>query len=197
MSLRTTSSFFFISALLHGILFGLMGSISGSSVYSEFTPIEMVSSPNHVSGPRFSPAEKKITQSAISPKEVIPLKSEATSDFVDPEQSPHFEESLPTATEGSLVTQGLRPLNMDQVNRSIQRTTEAKQKNIEGFIKLKLLVDEHGQVRQVTPMNNLGFGLDEVAIAAAWKLFFVPAKVDSRNVALETYYTVKFKIDHQ
>ena len=194
MSLRKTSSFFFISALLHGILFGLMGSISGSTVYSEFTPIEMVSS-NRISSPLHRHAEQKITKSAPLKKEANPVK--AVEEFAETEQNPSGEETLPTAAEGSLVTQGLRPLNMEQINRSIQRTSEAKQKNIEGFIKLKLLVDEHGQVRQVTPMNNLGFGWDEVAIAAAWKLLFVPAKVDSRNVALETYYTVKFKIDHQ
>ncbi len=104
---------------------------------------------------------------------------------------------LPTAADGGLITDGLKPLNLTEINKSIKRTQEAIEKNIEGQIRLKLLVDEMGSVKQVTAMNSLGYGLDKVAIDAAWKLRFIAAKIKSQNVALETYYTVKFTITHQ
>lgn len=104
---------------------------------------------------------------------------------------------LPVPVEGILVTQGLIPLNLVEVNKTIKRTQSATEKNIEGVIKLKLLVDETGQVRAVTALSSLGYGLDEIAAAAAWRLIFKPARVDSRNVPLETIYSVKFDITHQ
>lgn len=99
--------------------------------------------------------------------------------------------------DGGLVTEELRPLNLQEINKSIKRTQQAIEKNIEGQIKLKLLVDETGTVKRVIPMNTLGYGLDQIAEEAAWKLRFIAAKIKSKNVALETFYTVKFKITHQ
>ncbi len=104
---------------------------------------------------------------------------------------------LPTSADGALVTEGLRPLNLSEINQSIKRTPVAIEKNIEGQIKLKLLVDATGVVRRVTALNELGFGLDQVATEAAWRLRFIPAKIKSQSVSLETYYTVKFTIKHQ
>ena len=104
---------------------------------------------------------------------------------------------LPEAADSQLVSKGLIPINIEEINKSIKRTQAATENNIEGIIKLKLLVDETGHVRQVTALTRLGYGLDEVALAAAWKLIFKPAQIDSKNVALETIYSVKFNINHQ
>lgn len=106
-------------------------------------------------------------------------------------------ETLPSPADGGLITEGLRPLNMIEINKSIRRTQEAIEKNIEGQIRMKLLVDQTGTVKKVTAINSLGYGLDKVAMDAAWQLRFIAAKIKSQNVALETYYTVKFTLTHQ
>ena len=85
---------------------------------------------------------------------------------------------------------------MPEVTASVKRTPDAIQKNIEGKVKLRLLVDETGHVRKVTALNKLGYGLDEVAELAARKLVFSPAKIHSKPVALEAIYIVNFSINH-
>src|SRR5262249_15615173 len=53
---------------------------------------------------------------------------------------------------------------------------EAKALGIEGVIKVRLLVDEHGKVRSTTLLNKLGHGLDEMALKRAAVIELEPAK---------------------
>lgn len=53
---------------------------------------------------------------------------------------------------------------------------EAKQLGIEGKIRVKLIVDERGNVAAATLLNRLGHGLDEQAVRRAGQLAFEPAK---------------------
>lgn len=129
-----------------------------------------------------------VADSSESGKESLAALSEVASEVTS---------EMPIPADGGKVTEGLRPLNLLEVNKSIKRTQQAIEQNIEGQIKLKLLVDKTGIVRQVIAMNTLGYGLDQVAVEAAWKLRFIAAKIKSQNVALETFYTVKFTITHQ
>ncbi len=53
---------------------------------------------------------------------------------------------------------------------------EAKQLGIEGQIRVRLIVDEHGKVRSSTLLNKLGHGLDELALKKAAGIEFEPAR---------------------
>lgn len=53
---------------------------------------------------------------------------------------------------------------------------EAKQRGIEGKIRVRLVVDERGGVTAATLLNRLGFGLDEQAAQRARELEFEPAR---------------------
>ena len=53
---------------------------------------------------------------------------------------------------------------------------EATQLGIEGKIRVKLVVDEHGVVKSATLLNRLGHGLDELALRRANLIVFDPAK---------------------
>jgi protein TonB len=53
---------------------------------------------------------------------------------------------------------------------------EAKRLGIEGKIRVKLIVDERGEVKSATLLNKLGHGLDELALARANAIKFDPAK---------------------
>jgi protein TonB len=52
---------------------------------------------------------------------------------------------------------------------------EARQRGIEGPIRVRLVVDATGKVTQATLINRLGHGLDELALAKAKKIEFEPA----------------------
>jgi len=52
---------------------------------------------------------------------------------------------------------------------------EAKQLGIEGDIRVRLVVDEHGKVATRKLLNHLGHGLDELALARAAAIEFTPA----------------------
>ena len=52
---------------------------------------------------------------------------------------------------------------------------EAKQLGIEGAIRVRLIVDEHGKVKSTTLLNKLGHGLDELALRRAAVIEFDPA----------------------
>jgi protein TonB len=53
---------------------------------------------------------------------------------------------------------------------------EAKQLGIEGAIRVRLIVDEHGKVASAVLLNKLGYGLDELALARAKAIEFEPAR---------------------
>jgi protein TonB len=68
--------------------------------------------------------------------------------------------------------------------------TEAKQLGIEGQIRVKLIVDEHGAVKSATLLNRLGHGLDELALRQANLIVFDPAKdTDDRPVTSVVVWT--------
>ena len=52
---------------------------------------------------------------------------------------------------------------------------EAKQLGIEGDIRVRLVVDEHGKVAAKKLLNRLGHGLDELALQRAGAIEFTPA----------------------
>jgi protein TonB len=72
---------------------------------------------------------------------------------------------------------------------------EAKQLQIEGTIRVRLLVDASGKVRSKTLLNKLGHGLDELALARAAQIEFEPAKDDrDQPVASLVIWTFDFRL---
>ena len=175
---------FIFSFLLHGAVFIL----TGPNAFQYFinnqknNPYQITVYSNDVTVAKVTPQKVKKTSSTIATSTDVSGSEPALS-------------ILPVPHDGMLVTEGVKPVNMNEINKTIRRTDIAVKEKIEGKIKLKLLIDELGHVRQVTPLNELGFGLDEVAITAAWKLLFIPAHINNKKVALETLYTVKFKTE--
>jgi protein TonB len=67
---------------------------------------------------------------------------------------------------------------------------EARQLGIEGAIRVRLVVDDQGKVKSAVLLNRLGHGLDELAMARAKKIEFVPAKdTDDKPVTSVVVWT--------
>jgi protein TonB len=72
---------------------------------------------------------------------------------------------------------------------------EARRLNVEGSIRIRLLVDASGKVTQRTLLNKLGHGLDELAMKRAAALEFEPAiDTNDRAVASVVIWTFTFTL---
>jgi len=67
---------------------------------------------------------------------------------------------------------------------------EARQLGIEGPIRVRLVVDDQGQVKSAVLLNKLGHGLDELALERARKIQFDPARdTDDKAVTSVVVWT--------
>ncbi|HET7504873.1 MAG TPA: TonB family protein [Kofleriaceae bacterium] len=67
---------------------------------------------------------------------------------------------------------------------------EARALGIEGAIRVRLVVDEHGKVKSQVLLNRLGHGLDELALKRAAEIEFEPARdSDDRPVSSVVVWT--------
>ena len=72
---------------------------------------------------------------------------------------------------------------------------EARQLNIEGPIRVRLVVDETGKVTATRLLNSLGHGLDELALARAKAIEFEPAKdTDDKPVTSVVVWTFDMRL---
>jgi TonB family protein len=72
-----------------------------------------------------------------------------------------------------------------------QYTTEARQNGTEGTVRLRVTFLANGVIGSITPLNDLGDGLTEQAIAAARELEFEPAK--NRGTPVSTTKVVEYR----
>ena len=62
-------------------------------------------------------------------------------------------------------------------------TEEARQKKVQGVVRVRVLVDASGAVKQVVVTRGLPDGLSEQAVRAAYQMRFRPAMKDGRQVS--------------
>lgn len=86
----------------------------------------------------------------------------------------------------------VEPLTLTK-KRPPSYTDTARQAGIKGTIRLAVVFGADGNIQGVLPLATLGFGLDEQAIAAAWKIEFVPKKVNGSPVS--TLRIVEYSFD--
>ena len=71
---------------------------------------------------------------------------------------------------------------------------DMKAQGKEAVVKLKVLIDTKGKVRQVTVKKSGGYQFDLAAIEAIKNSTFTPAKVEGRSVSVLMLIPVKFKL---
>jgi TonB family protein len=73
-------------------------------------------------------------------------------------------------------------------------TDEARRNQIEGSVKVSVLLKADGTVFDIKVARGLGYGLDEKAIEAARQLRFVPAQKDGHPVSVRVSLDFKFSL---
>ena len=73
-------------------------------------------------------------------------------------------------------------------------TEEARRAQVEGAVRLSVVLDADGTVSAISVVRGLGYGLDERAIEAARQLRFVPAQKDGHRVSVRVILEFKFTL---
>jgi protein TonB len=73
-------------------------------------------------------------------------------------------------------------------------TDEARRNQVEGSVKVSVLLKADGSVSDIKVARGLGYGLDEKAIEAARQLRFVPAQKDGHVVSVRLFLEFKFSL---
>jgi TonB family protein len=73
-------------------------------------------------------------------------------------------------------------------------TEEARRAQIEGAVRLSVVLNANGTVSDIRVARGLGYGLDEKAIEAARQLQFVPAQKDGHTVSVRVFIEFKFSL---
>lgn len=114
------------------------------------------------------------------------------------------EGAAPTASAGPTI--GPRTVRFVEP----EYTREARRRRIRAELVIRVLVDEHGRVEESTiverflldgdgtsrtPVEVLGYGLEEAALSAAGRWMFRPARKNGEPVAAHTELTFTFGLD--
>ena len=88
---------------------------------------------------------------------------------------------------------GVTPLKVLTKHRA-SYTDRARQANVSGTISLAVLFGADGKIQRVLPIKRLGYGLDEQAISAVYKMEFEPQKKDGKPVSTVRLVSFTFNI---
>lgn len=86
----------------------------------------------------------------------------------------------------------VRPIPLNQPMP--RYTEEARQRKVQGKVKMAVLVDEQGRVASVLIFSRLGYGLDAEAVKTAQKLRFSPATREGKPVPFWSALIVEFNL---
>lgn len=73
-------------------------------------------------------------------------------------------------------------------------TPEARQRKVEGEVRLDVEFTASGQVRVLRVVQSLGYGLDEAAVRAAEQIRFAPARRDGQPVDSQGRLSIVFRL---
>ena len=100
-----------------------------------------------------------------------------------------------TTSVASIKTPAEAKEGFDYFDARKSYPAEARRLGIEGKLRVRLVVDASGKVTQARLLGSLGHGLDELALARARAIQFVPARdSDDRPVASVVIWTFTFTL---
>jgi protein TonB len=86
------------------------------------------------------------------------------------------EEAPPPVSVATIKKRAMPKGDYGYFNTGADYPAAAKQLGLEGDIRVRLIVDDRGKVKQAVLLNKLGHGLDELALSRAKQIEFEPAK---------------------
>lgn len=112
-----------------------------------------------------------------------------------PGDGPGTAAPVVTTSVASIKTPAEAKEGFDYFDARKSYPAEARRLGIEGKLRVRLVVDASGKVTQARLLGSLGHGLDELALARARAIQFVPARdTDDKPVASVVIWTFTFTL---
>ncbi len=147
--------------------------------------------------PRKAPVQKTTAQKAKAPEN---LATKTSPEKTQPNETPNESEnteltnnSVDSATAYESGNVSVKPKVLKQIQVSYPKP--AKEARVEGAVKLSVLINELGQVREVSVLEGPGYGLNEAATDALKQFLFSPAEVEGQKVSVRIVYVYRFKLE--
>ena len=141
----------------------------------------------------FQATIKQKVPASRPPKNV--LRGELRTAQVDPRPEPQRLADLPAvssdATAAADVDSPPVLLNMPKP----EYTLEARSNQVEGVVRLQILIGADGSVKKVRLLGGLPDGLNEQAIQTAYRYKYKPAMKNGKPVSYEMKIEIEFKLD--
>lgn len=199
MSKKPFKTFLGLSVGGHVLLFAFLMFLAKPSDEIIYDSIEFTVQPSTAQA---SSAQPSAVQKSLSQHPAVPqISSERPTDVADfAEQSADQKnESLSgSSSDGALtsekiatwseITTPVRLISSIKANR----TDAARRADYSGISIVELVVGSNGSVLQAKLMNQLDYGLNDVALDIARKLKFKPAMIGSKTVATKVNLKIKF-----
>jgi TonB family protein len=83
---------------------------------------------------------------------------------------------------------------MESIYKRLRYPITARQKGIEGVVKVSILIDEYGEVKTAVVVEGIGYGCDEAARTAVYYTKFKPGMQKGKPVAVQTIIPVEFRL---
>ncbi len=163
--------------------------------------------------PKPKPTPKSKPKPKVKPKpkpKPVPSPLPASKPLEEPEPEPVGEETAPQQAarpqplDPSGSRSGLVPVPVPLFQLTASPYFQLKGKLVypdamkaagkRAVVKVEVIIDEEGRVRQARVIKSAGEAFDEAALSAAWDSVFHPAQVGERKVASRFRYEVEFGI---
>lgn len=83
---------------------------------------------------------------------------------------------------------------IESIYKRLRYPSVARQKGIEGTVKVSVLIDEYGEVKNAVVAEGIGFGCDEAARTVVYYTKFKPGMQRGKPVTVQTVIPVEFRL---
>jgi TonB family protein len=83
---------------------------------------------------------------------------------------------------------------METIYKKLVYPKEARERGIQGTVRIGIMVDEYGEVQSAQVIEGIGYGCDEAARLAVYYTKFKPALQRGKAVKIQTEISIDFKL---
>jgi TonB family protein len=84
---------------------------------------------------------------------------------------------------------------MNTIYKKLVYPAEAKEKQVEGIVKVQVHIEKNGEVSSAEVLEGIGYGCDENARLSVYYTRFKPGLQKGKNVKVQMIIPIEFKID--
>ena len=84
---------------------------------------------------------------------------------------------------------------MNTIYKKLVYPAEAKEKEIEGVVKVQVYIEKNGEISSAKVLEGIGYGCDENARLSVYYTRFKPGLQKGKSVKIQMIIPIEFKLD--